>query len=83
MCACSPLLRSSSVSFSLKEKVFTWSVDLQGQGHFYVLVLFTQNLQSSFFSFRGEDLNLEGLSVRDRKFDLEESLFLKIESSSP
>ena len=30
--------------------------------------------QSSFFSFRREDLDLEGLSLGERKFDLRESL---------
>ena len=39
-----------------------------------MLVLFTQDLQSSFFSFREEGLDLEGLSLRERKFDLRESL---------
>jgi len=28
LCACSLLLRSSGVSFSLKDKVLTWSIDL-------------------------------------------------------
>jgi len=31
-------------SFSLKEKVLTWDVDLQGGGHVSVLVLFTGDL---------------------------------------
>jgi len=43
-------------------------------GTFGVLVLFTQDLQSSFFSFKGESFDLEGLSLRERKFDLRESL---------
>jgi len=36
MCACSPLLRSSDVSFSLKEKVLTWDVDHQGRVYVFV-----------------------------------------------
>ena len=48
----------------------TSSVDLRGRGHVYVLDLFTQDLQSAFFSFRREGLDLEGLSLRERKFDL-------------
>jgi len=60
LCACSLLIRSSYVSFSLKEKVMTWSVDLRDQGHVYVIGLFTQDLQFSFFSFREEGLDLEG-----------------------
>jgi len=39
-----------------------------------VLGLFTRDLQSSFFSFRREGLDLEGLSLIERKFDLRESL---------
>jgi len=39
-----------------------------------VLVLFTYDLQSSFFSFRREGLSLEGLSFRERKFDMRKSL---------
>ena len=39
-----------------------------------MLGLFTQDLQSSFFSFRGEGLDLEGLYLRERKFGLRESL---------
>ena len=35
-----------------------------------MLVLFTRDLQSSFFSFRGEGVDLEDFSLRDRKFDL-------------
>jgi len=58
LCACSRLLGPSNVSFSLKEKVLTWSVDLRGRGNIYVLVLFTRDLQSSFFSFSREDLDL-------------------------
>ena len=41
-----------------------------------MLVLFPRDLQSSFFSFRREGLNLEGLSLRERKFDFRESLSL-------
>ena len=52
----------------------TWSVDLQDRGYVYVVGLFTQDLQSSFFSFRGEGLDLESLSFIERKFDLRESL---------
>ena len=74
LCACSLLLGSSDVSFSLKEKVLAWSVDLRGQGHDYVLGIFTRDLQSSFFSFRRKGLDLTGLSLRERKFDLRESL---------
>jgi len=43
-----------------------------------VLVLFTRDLQSSFFSFRRE-----GLSIREIKSDLRESLSLGSDSSSP
>jgi len=39
-----------------------------------VLGLFTRDLQFSLFSFRRECLDLEGLSLRERKFDLRESL---------
>ena len=39
-----------------------------------MLVLFTHDLQSSFFCFRRECLDLEGLSLRERKFNLMESL---------
>jgi len=39
---------------------------IYGRGHIGVLVLFTRDLQSSFLSFRGEGLDLEGLSL-DRK----------------
>ena len=39
-----------------------------------MLDLFTQDLQSAFFSFRREGLDLEGLSLGERKFDLRESL---------
>ena len=73
-CACSLLLGSSDVSFLLKEKVLTRSVDIRGWGHVYVVVLFTQDLWSSFFSFKREDFDLEGLSLRERKLDLRESL---------
>jgi len=44
-----------------------------------VLVLF----RSSFFSFRRGGLDLEGLSLRERKLDLRESLSLGSHSSSP
>ena len=49
-------------------------------GTFGVLVLFTQDLQSSFFSFKGESFDLEGLSLRERKFDLRESLDGRLDS---
>jgi len=39
-----------------------------------VLVLFALNLQSSFFSFRRDGVDLEGLSLRESKLDLRESL---------
>jgi len=42
-----------------------------------MLGLFTRDLQSSFFSFRRECLDLEGLSVRERKFDFREMLDVK------
>jgi len=48
-----------------------------------VLVLFAWDLQSSFLSFRREGGDLEGLSLRERKFDLGESLSLGSDSSSP
>jgi len=48
--------------------------DLRGRGHIFVLVLFTLDLESSFFSFKREGLDLKGLSLRERKFDLRESL---------
>jgi len=48
-----------------------------------VLVLFTRDLQSSFFSFRREGLDFEGLSIRERKFDLRERFSLGSDSSSP
>jgi len=38
----------------------------------YVLGLFTRDLQASFFFFRIEGLDLEGLCPRERKFDLRE-----------
>ena len=65
---------ASDVFFSLKDKVLTWSVDLRGRRHIYVLGLFTQQLQSSFFSFKSEGHDLKGLSLKERKFDLRESL---------
>ena len=46
-----------------------------------MLVLFTLDLQLSFFSFEREGLNLEGLSLKERKFDLRESLSLWSDSS--
>ena len=39
-----------------------------------MLGLFTRDLQSSFFFFRREGPGLAGLSLRERKFDLRESL---------
>jgi len=39
-----------------------------------VLGLFTRDPQSSFFSFRREGLDLGGLSLTERKFELRESL---------
>ena len=39
-----------------------------------MLGLFTRDLQSSLFSFRRQGLDLEGLSLRERKFELRESL---------
>ena len=51
-------LGSSYVSFSLKEKVLTWSADLRGGGNVYVLGLFTRDLQSSFSSFKREGVFL-------------------------
>ena len=49
LCTCSLHLGYSVISFLLKEKVLTSSVDLQGRGYVYVLVLFTRifNLISS------------------------------------
>jgi len=47
-----------------------------------VLVYFTRDLQSSFFSLRIADLGLEGLSLRKIKFDLRDSLSLESDSSS-
>jgi len=41
-----------------------------------VLVLFTRELQLSFFFFIREGLSLECLSLRERKFDLRASLSL-------
>jgi len=51
--------------------------------HVRVLVLFTQDLQLSFFSFRREGLDLEGLSLRERKFDLRKNLSLGSDSCCP
>ena len=48
-----------------------------------MLVLFTQDLQSFFFSFRRESFDLDDLSLRERKFDLRESLSLEGDSSFP
>ena len=49
-----------------------------------MLVLFTQDLQSSLFFFRREGPDLEGLSLIERKFDLRVSLSLRSDfSSSP
>ena len=42
-----------------------------------MLGLFSRDLQSSFFSFRREGLDLKGLSLGDRKFDLREMLDVK------
>ena len=39
-----------------------------------MLGLFTQDLQYSFFSFRRKCLDLKGLSIRERNFDLREHL---------
>jgi len=58
----------------LKEKVLTWSIDLRDRGHVCVLILFTHDLQPSFISFRRESLDIGSLSLRERKFDLRESL---------
>ena len=49
----------------------------------FVLVLFTRDFQSSFFPFSREGVDLEGLSIRKRKFDLRESLSLGSDCSSP
>ena len=57
-----------------KKKVLTWSVDLRGRGHIYVVGLFTRDVQSSFFSFRKECVDHEGLFLRERKFDWRKSL---------
>ena len=48
-----------------------------------MLVLFIQDFQSSFFSFKREGLDLEGLSIRERMFDLRENLSLASDSSCP
>ena len=48
-----------------------------------MLLLFTRDLQSSFFSFRRERLDVEGLSITERKFGLRESPSLRSDSSSP
>jgi len=42
-----------------------------------VLGLFTRDLEYSFFSFRREGLHLEGLYLRERKFNLRERLDVK------
>ena len=47
-----------------------------------MLVLFTWDIQLFFFSFRREGLDLEGLSLIDRKFDLRENFSLGSDSSS-
>jgi len=39
-----------------------------------VLVLFTHDLQSSFFSFKRERVDLKDLSLRERKFGLRDDL---------
>jgi len=75
--ACSLLIGPTNVSFSLRREVLTWSVVLRGQEHVYVHGLLTRDLQSSFFSFRREGVDLEGLSLRERKFDLRERLDVK------
>ena len=77
MSACSLLIGPTNVSFSLRREVLTWSVVLRGQEHVYVHGLLTRDLQSSFFSFRREGVDLEGLSLRERKFDLRESLSVR------
>ena len=41
-----------------------------------MLVLFSRDLQLSFFSFERESLDLVGLSLRERTFELRESLSL-------
>jgi len=48
-----------------------------------MLVLFIQDFQSSFFSFKREGLDLEGLSIRERNLDLRESVSLGSDSCSP
>jgi len=60
----------------------TSRADLQGQGYVYVIVLFTWDLQSSFFSFRREGFDLEGFSIRERKLDLRDTLSLGSDSLS-
>jgi len=52
-------------------------------GTFICFVVYTWNLQSSFFSFRRECLDLEGLSLRETKYDLRESHSLGSDLSSP
>ena len=42
-----------------------------------MLGLFTRDLQSSFFSFKREGLDLQGLSLSGRKFDLKDRLDVK------
>jgi len=71
------------ISLSLKGKDLTWNVDLEGRGQVHVLILFTQYLQSSFFSFKREGLDLKGLSLRERKFNLRETFSLGSDSYSP
>ena len=44
----------------------------------FVLVLFTRDLQSSFISFRREGLDPEGISIRERKFDLRGVFYLRV-----
>jgi len=91
---CEPLraaVLSSSLSFfsllelvSILERYITWGVDLRGQGHVCVLVLFTSDLQAYFFSLKETVLVMmvfllkreslifkrESLSLRERIFDL-------------
>ena len=72
MCACSLLRGLLDVLFSLKEKALLDSLIFRGQRHVCVLVLFTIDLQLSFFSFR-RGLDHEGLSFKERKVDLRKS----------
>jgi len=83
LCAFSLHPGSSDVSFLLKKKVLTWNIDLLDQARVCVLILFTSDLQSSFFSFLRECLDHEGLSLREEKFDLRDSLSLGSDSYSP